>query len=320
MTINMTNIIDLQIQSKASDGVHPPRELIRMARERNIEVLSLTDHDTVAGVSEALEAGGELGVRVIPGIEISVEDRGAHILGYGIDCKNPLLNERLLEVAKKSRLEAAQKMVENLKKAGFQVEWEDVLREVTGSVVARPHIAQAVLRRPENKEKLGGIKTVHDFIGAHLTDESPNYFPRAHIRVSDAITLIHEIGGVAIWSHPAIHFNGDYEALGNFLGELRRAELDGVEVFNPSHTEDDVEFLQTLTAKYELLTTAGSDYHGFDTRVPSQGEEGSPRGEEGMHSAQFIGDYQTYGFSTEKIVTLLDEAIRRSKRRIVGQK
>lgn len=298
------NTIDLQIQSNASDGVHPPRELIRMAKERNVEVVSLTDHDTVAGVAEALQAGSEFGVRVIPGIEISVEENGVHILGYGIDYKNPILDERLLAVAKKSRLEAAQKMVENLKKSGFRVEWEDVLREVTGSVVARPHIAQAVLKRPENKEKLGGIETVHDFIGAHLTDESPNYVPRAHISAGAAIALIHQIGGVAVWSHPAVHFNGDYEALGQFLEKLRGAGLDGVEIFNPSHTEDDIEFLQTLTSKYELLTTAGSDYHGFDTRVPSQGEEG-------MHSAQFIGDYQTYGFSTEKIVSLLDDAIQK---------
>ena len=307
------NTIDLQIQSKASDGVHPPRELIRMAKERSIETVSLTDHDTVAGVSEALQAGEEFGVRVIPGIEISVEDKGVHILGYGIDYQSSILNERLLTVAKNSRFEAAQKIVENLKKAGFRVEWEDVLREVTGSVVARPHIAQAVLKRPENKEKLGGIETVHDFIEAHLTDESPNYVPRAHISAGDAIALIHEIGGATVWSHPAVQFNGDYEGLEQFLEKLRRAGLDGIEVFNPSHTEDDMEFLQTLTAKYELLTTAGSDYHGFDTRVPSQSEAQ-------MHSAQFIGDYQTYGFSTERIVTFLDEAIRRYKKRIVGQK
>lgn len=299
------NIIDLQIQSTASDGIHTPRELIQMAKDQGLLVVSITDHDTVGGVEEALKAGENFGVRVIPGIEMSVEERGAHILGYGIDHKNPeLLAE--LEKFRQGRIEGAKKMVENLKSAGFTLEWEDVMREAGGGVIARPHLAKAVLNRPENKEKLGSISTVYDFIRAYLTNESPHYVSRTHISAQDAITLIHKVGGVAIWSHPAVHFSGNYEELEGFLKELIGWGINGLEVFSPSHTEDDIEFLQGLAVKYNLLRTAGSDFHEKDL-----GKKGADtdQGFVSLRSANAVGDYGTYGFSTEDIIPKLDEAV-----------
>ena len=144
------NTFDLQIQSTASDGTHTPSDIVRMAKEEGIAIIALTDHDTVDGIEEAVHAGEIAGVRVIPGIEISVEERGVHILGFGIDSKDPALVSALQE-ARDGRIEGAKKMTENLQRAGFMVEWEDVAREATGSVVARPHLARAVLGRPENK-------------------------------------------------------------------------------------------------------------------------------------------------------------------------
>ena len=305
------NSIDLQIQSAASDGKHAPRDLVQMAKAEQLQIIAITDHDTVEGVEEALKTGGELSVRVIPGIEMSVEERGIHILGYGIDYKNSELLVKLEEF-RRGRIEGAKKMVENLKNAGFFAEWEDVLKEAVGGVVARPHIARAILGRTENKEKLGSISTVHDFIETHLFNESPNYVKRSHISVKDAIELIHKSGGVAVWSHPAIHFKPresraegseqptDYEEMENFLKDLISWGIDGLEVFNPSHTEDDVEFVHSLAIKYGLLRTAGSDFH----------EKGvSARSRDGLHAARTVGDYETYGFSVEGIVEKLDDAI-----------
>lgn len=313
------NTIDLQIQTTFSDGKHSPRECVKMAKDSGLGVIAITDHDTVDGVPEALAAGGEFGVRIIPGIEISVKDRGAHILGFGIDHQDQKVRE-YSEWAKQSRIEGAQKMVENLKKAGFTVEWEDVLKEATGGVVARPHISRAVLARPENKEKLGGIYTVHEFIEKFLGDESPYAVKRAHISAQGAVDLIHRAGGVAIWSHPAIHFRGsedggaDYEGLENFLKELIGWGVEGVEVFTPSHTEDDVEFLLGLAEKYKLLKTSGSDFH-----ETGQGKKAVPtlQGVVELRSAENVGDYPTYGFSTEGILEALDEAIK--KRRPEGR-
>lgn len=314
------NTIDLQIQTTASDGKHTPRECVKMAAERGLRVIAITDHDTVSGVSEALEAGGEFGIRVIPGIEISAKENGVHILGFGVDYKNPELLQ-YSEDAKKQRIEGAKKMVENLKGGGFVVEWEDVEKQAPGGIVARPHLAKAVLSRPENKEKLGDVSTTHDFIEKFLSNESPYYVGRSAILAKDAIELIHKAGGVAVWSHPAIHFRpetrtaadsiptaANYEALEQFLEELIGWGIDGMEVFTPSHTEDDVEFLLGLAAKHNLLKTAGSDFHEKD-----QEKKASPthQGVQMLQSARFVGDYPTYGFSAEGIIEKLDEAIKR---------
>lgn len=282
-----------------------------MATEAGVEVIAITDHDTVDGVSEALEAGKEFGVYVIPGIEMSVEENGVHILGFGIDHKNPELLQYSLE-AKKRRVEGAQKMIKNLKEAGFVVEWNDALKEAGGGIVARPHIAKAVLDRRENKEKLGGISSVYEFIDKFLSERSPYYVRRAHISSRAAIDLLHGAGGVAVWSHPAIHFRiaeegmVDYEALGKFLEELYRWGIDGIEIFTPSHTKEDVEFLLKLAEKYKLLKTAGSDFHekGRGGKVVRTEKETTV-----LRSADSIGDYPVYGFSTDGIIDALEEAI-----------
>lgn len=270
-----------------------------MAKEKGFQTISITDHDTVAGVPEAMLAGGEVGLRVIPGIEISVEEHGVHILGYGIDYKNEKLLAELRR-AREGRIEGAKKMAQNLSGAGLVCEWDDVMKEATGDVVARPHLARAVLNREENKEKLGGISGVHDFIEKYLAGDSPLYVSRAHISAKDAISMIHGAGGVAVWSHPSIHFRGNTDGLEEFLQELISWGLDGLEIFNPSHTEDDMEFLEGLSAKHQLLRTAGSDFHASGQHV---------RGPDGLHSANFPGDYETYGFSTVEIIEKLDGAI-----------
>lgn len=298
----MSHTFDLQIQSTASDGKHTPAEIVGMARDLGIAVIAMTDHDTIGGVGEALGAGAALDVRVIPGIEISVEDRGAHILGFGIDHTDSVLLARLNEF-QKARVEGAREMVKNLADAGFAVRWEDVMAQASGAV-ARPHIARAILARAENKEKLGGVATSHDFIQKYLTDESPYYVRRAHISAKDAILLIHSAGGVAVWSHPAIHFQSDPDGLEAFLKELMGWDIEGIEVFSPAHTEDDTEYLYALAEKHTMLRTGGSDFH----------EKGDHRPDErGLHSARTVGDFETYGFPVDDIVPRLDDQIIKRK-------
>ena len=298
------NIIDLQVHSSASDGKYTPREVVTMAKENGVRVISLTDHDTVAGLPEALQAGEELGLKVILGIEISAEEHGIHLLGYGIDYKNAeLLAE--LEKAKQGRLEGAKKMVTNLQNSGFFVEWEDILKQAGGAdVIVRPHIARAILERPENKEKLAGIISVGDFIQAHLLDTSPNYVKRSHISALQAINLLRGAGGAAVWSHPPLpdFKEGDerFVELEKFLLQLMEWGLEGIEVFSSAHSEDETEFLVSLAAKYKLLCTAGSDFHEkFISSIPV-GER---------HQTSAVGDFPTYGFSTEDFVEKLEGAI-----------
>lgn len=294
------NTIDLQIQTTASDGKHTPADIVNMAQEQHLSVIAITDHDTVGGVQEAINAAMGTNIRVIQGIEMSVEEHGLHILGYGIDYADGELLKKLEEF-KQGRVEGAKQMVENLKQAGFVVEWRDVEQEATGSVFARPHIARAILKRQENKQKLGSIANVHDFIEMFLSNESPHFVHRSHISVKDAITLIRNVGGVAVWSHPAIHFREDYDGLEKWLKEMIGWGIQGLEVCNPSQSEDDAEFLQGLCSTHRLLRTMGSDFH----------EKGDHAADSlsGLHSARFVGDYDTYGFATDDIILKLDDAL-----------
>jgi len=303
------NTFDLQIQSIASDGAHTPSEIIAMARGAGVVTIALTDHDTVLGVAEALEAGRAAGVRVIPGIEMSVEEHDIHVLGLGIDPTNaPLL--RALEEFRADRVEGAKKIVENLKtNEGFAIEWEDVLREaMNSSTIARPHIVSAVMKRPENAEKLAhdSVKEKADFFNRYLSNESRNFVKRAHVSAKDGIGLIHAAGGVAVWSHPVIpdFKSGEYDELEKFLQELILWEIDGLEVWSASHREDDVEFLWGMSEKYGLLKTGGSDFHDRGAH---------PRAETGLHSADTIGDFETYGFPTENVLSRLLEAIEKHR-------
>lgn len=299
------NQIDLQIQSTISDGKHTPREIVEIARDLGIRVISLTDHDAVEGVEEATAAGSELGVRVIPGIEMSVEEHGCHILGYGINTANQELLHAL-HIARQQRIDGVRKMMGNLKKnERFVVDWDDVMNDTPGSlVITRPHLVRAIMKRPENAKKLEGV-TKSDFFKKYLSEDGPNYVHRPYMSAKDVILLLHGAGGVAVWSHPAVHFKNNSEELEKFLHELIAWGIDGVEVFNPSHTEDDAEFLQGLCGQYQLLYTAGSDFH----------EKGDHPADSktGLHSARMLGDFETHGFVLDDVVSKLDQAIKKCR-------
>ena len=302
MMISDIHPIDLQVQTTASDGKHTPAECVQMAKEKGVAILAITDHDTVGGVGEAVRAGMELGVRVIPGIEISIQEHGMHLLGLGIDIENAALNSVLRQAAE-NRLAAAKQMVSLFQKSGFAVDWEDVLREATGaSLITRPHIVSAIMKRRENKAKLEGIETKHDFFQKYFTDQSPHYVRASTITPADAIRLVQGAGGVAVWSHPPIpNFVGDCDALEALLKELISYGLDGIELFGPFLNDADMRCLETLSSRYQLLTTAGSDFH----------EAYDPSGKAWPRSASTVGEFPTFGRTLDaaSIIAALDTKI-----------
>ncbi len=303
----MKNTIDLQIQTTASDGKHTSREVVEMAKELGITTIAITDHDTLGGVEEGIRAGEELGVRVISGIEMSVEEYESHVLGFGIDVHNEALNT-MLESSRALRLGTLREMMERLKKnEGFVIEWEDVLNDTPDSkTITRLHVVRSIMKKPENQQKLGGI-TKQEFFKKYFSEKGPNYVHRKYPSVKEVAKLLHDAGGVAVWSHPIIpgFQSRDYEALEKGLREFIGWGIDGVEVFNPSHTEDDAECLEGLSRKYNILRTAGSDFHEKGNHVADSIN--------GLHSARTLGDYEIYGFDTGDIITQLDEAINKKK-------
>ena len=296
------NNFDLQIQTSTSDGAYAPRELVKRAKDLGLKTVAITDHDTVAGASEMLTAGEDYGIEVIPGIEISAADDRIflHILGFGVDHENlELLG--VLEEARQGRIHRAQEVVKRLQGAGFHITYEDVLRYAKGPSVGRPHIAQAVLANSENKKLLGDISDIGGFIRAYLVPGKDTYVGHEHISVHEAVDMIHHASGVAIWSHPAIH-GIDSEKLEEMLKKFISYGMDGIEVFNPSQTEEQVRFLQSLAEKYSLLRSAGSDFH-TDKIVEPEHEGGAE-----------LASFPTYGIDVSDIVPRVKEAIARRRK------
>ena len=258
---------DLQSHSRYSDGALSPAEVVRAGAAAGVELLALTDHDTVAGVPEALAAAEEAGLRLVAGVEISARDRVAgrdvHVLGYLIDPISPTLRAGLAS-SRDARARRADGIVAALRELGFAVD-DSAVRERAGGglAVGRPHIAAAVLADPANVRRLAeaGIVGSSAFFEAYLVPGAPAFVPRRSPSVPEALALIHESGGVAVWAHPF----WDVEDAGEVLATIDRMcedGLDGVECFYPTHSREQAERLADHCARRGLLSTGSADFHG----------------------------------------------------------
>jgi predicted metal-dependent phosphoesterase TrpH len=265
---------DLQSHSTHSDGQLPPGEVVRAAAEAGVELLALSDHDSVEGVDEALAAAEQAGVKLVPAVELSAVEadyEDYHVLGYGIDHRDPLLLERTAE-ARADRYRRADAMAERLAELGFSVD-ESVLeaRRSTGAVLGRPHLATAVVTHPANAQRLeeAGLQTIEKFIPAYLIPGTPAYLPRIRPTVTAAIGWIHDAGGVAIWAHPYWDVSEDATVLAN-IDRYLESGLDGVECFYPTYSAEQTRLLARRCRELELLTTGSSDYHGPTHKIFSR--------------------------------------------------
>jgi 3',5'-nucleoside bisphosphate phosphatase len=265
---------DLQSHSIHSDGELAAAQVVENAAAAGVRLLALSDHDTVDGVDEALAAGALHGVRVVPATEISAVDgeyEDLHVLGYGIDHRSALLNDRLLD-ARGDRERRADAMAGRLRELGFEVDPAPIeARKAAGKPVGRPHLAAAVLAHPANAERLAeeDHADVSSFIPAYLIQGMPGYVARTHPTVEEAIGWIHDAAGVAVWAHPFWDVEAD-NALLAALERYREAGLDGVEVFYPSHTREQTLLLADRCEELGLLATGSSDYHGPTHRLFSR--------------------------------------------------
>jgi predicted metal-dependent phosphoesterase TrpH len=251
--------IDLHTHTTASDGVLTPTELVEQASQREVDVIAVTDHDTVTGVAEATEAGERLGVRVVAGIELSAryDDRAVHVLGYFLDPGHETLRRRLDEM-QAERLDRVHRMVARLNDLGFELTVDDVLAQAKGAVVARPHVARALVDR-------GHIGSVRDaFTPELIADGGRADVPRKQLAPHDAVALIGTAGGVAVIAHPGLaHHLGTHNPLPeSLIAELRDNGLAGLEVDHPDHPPLVRDALRKLAADLGLVATGGSDFHG----------------------------------------------------------
>jgi predicted metal-dependent phosphoesterase TrpH len=268
---------DLQSHSTHSDGVLPASEVVERAAAAGVELLSLSDHDTVSGVSEAISAGERLGLRVVPAVEISAVDEGApvgrelHILGYDIDYTGPLLSERLAAFLA-DREDRTLRMAAALREVGFELDERQIRSRVDeGQPIGRPHLAEAVLAAPANAARLKDeqIDDIGSLIRGYLIEGKPAFRLRQTPTVAEAVEAIHDAGGVAIWAHPFWDVSDPDEVLSS-IDRFRELGIDGVEAFYVTHSQEQTELLAERCATLGLLSTGSSDFHGPENRLFSR--------------------------------------------------
>jgi 3',5'-nucleoside bisphosphate phosphatase len=247
-----TGKIDLHLHTNKSDGRLSPTELVRLAHKGGVRRMALTDHDTTAGVEEAMAAGKDLGVEVIPGVELGTDSRGGdlHMLGLFLDYQDAAFQETMARF-REGRIARVHTIVSNLADVGVDISVERVFEIAGEASVGRPHVAQALL-------EAGYIKSMPEAFEKWLAYGGPGDVPRDKLSPEDAIGLIHAVGGLAVVAHP-------YEGRNvlEMLPGLADAGLDGVETYYQGYGPDRVGELVAICAKLGLLPTGGSDFHGF---------------------------------------------------------
>lgn len=268
---------DLQSHSTHSDGVLSAAEVVERAALAGVQLLALSDHDTVSGVSEAIAAGERYGVRVVSAVEISAVDadspvpRELHILGYCIDHTGPVMTERLTAFLA-DREQRTLRMRDGLREAGFDLDEAEINERIAaGKPIGRPHLAGAVLRAQANAERLKAenIDDIGSLIRGYLIEGKPAFRLRQTPTVAEAVQAIHDAGGVAIWAHPFWDISDDGEVLMT-LERFFELGMDGVEAFYITHDEPQTRLLATRAAELGLLTTGSADFHGPENRQFSQ--------------------------------------------------
>jgi 3',5'-nucleoside bisphosphate phosphatase len=250
---------DLQSHSTYSDGALPPRAVVAAAADAGVELLALTDHDTVDGVDEAVQASAARGLRLVPAVELSAIDgdvEDLHVLGYLVDHRAVALLGPLAAF-RADRAARAVRMAEALRDCGLQLDLPQ--RETIG----RPHLAQAAFDHPANRMRLEreGIVNASQLLEAYLVPGAPAFRRRTTPTVAEAIEVVHEAGGVAVWAHPFWDVD-DTNAVVERIGRFAQLGLDGVEAFYPAHDALRARAIAQRCAELDLLTTGSADFHG----------------------------------------------------------
>lgn len=245
--------IDLHTHSIKSDGAMTPTEVVDTAKAAGLAAISLTDHDVIDGVSEAMARGNEVGVEVVPGIELSAKFKTeTHILGYFIDLENPSFLEKLEEI-RRVRHQRNVETAENLQKIGFDVTLEDAAALAPCGLIGRAHFARAMVK----KGMVGSVKEAFDL---YLANGKPGYSTLQLLTPRDAVELIKSAGGLAFLAHLHLtRLEGD--ELRQFVADLKDAGMDGIEGYYTEYTPAMQAEYQALAKSMDLAISGGTDFH-----------------------------------------------------------
>lgn len=248
-------MIDLHVHTTESDGEYRPKEIIKIAKENNVDTIAIADHDTVSGLDEAIKEGKRIGVEVIPAIELNAEvEKGKmHILGYYMDYKDKDFM-RAMETLRKDREERNIKFIKEFHKQNVNITLEQVKKYAFGNIIAKPHFARALYNN-------GYISDIEEAYTNYFNVSPMKNIKRKLITPRKAIELIKNAGGIAVIAHPVTLKLNDDE-LDKKVKELKGYGLDGIECYNNVHTKEDIDKLKKIANENNMLITAGSDFHG----------------------------------------------------------
>src|SRR5437899_6000095 len=248
--------IDLHTHTVYSDGTFTPTELISLARDRGLETVAVTDHDTANGLVEASAAGAEAGVDVVPGVELSAvrDGEGVHVLCYFMDLAHPEFTAELQRL-RDDRFSRGERMVGKLQELGYPITFERVRQIARGGNIIRPHVAQALV-------EAGVVPTVKDaFSDALIGSGGRAYVEKHALHPTEAIALVHRAGGACVLAHP-----GTWREVSpvpvTVIEETVDAGLDGIEAAHPEHTPEMELGYVEMALQWGLFWTGASDCHG----------------------------------------------------------
>lgn len=259
--------VDLHLHTRASDGSLTPARLVALARERGVETISVTDHDSTEGVDDALAGAQGSALQVIPGVELNTDAATGelHVLGYYLDHHHAGLQARLARL-RAGRLGRGEGMVQRLRRLGLDVSWERV-QEIAGvgegGAVGRPHIARALVEK-------GYVGSVREAFDRYIGNDGPGYVPREKLEPAEAVQIIRDAGGVPVLAHPA-----DIPDFDTLVPDLVAAGLEGLECYYGLYAREVVARLVGQARAYGLVPTGGSDFHGTDV-IPDYHLGGTP--------------------------------------------
>lgn len=249
-------MIDLHTHSTASDGSYSPRDLVHLAKAGGLQALAITDHDTVAGNLEALEAGRELGVEVVPGVEISADSTAGtiHIVGLFINPDDQEMEATLREL-RLFREERNRKMIARLAELGIHLTLHELVMEAGGDLVGRPHFASLLVKK-------GHVKHYQEAFDIYLKSGGKAYLDKKRLPSDQAIAMIKDAGGIPILAHPYTMREKARDDFEERLRELIEHGLRGIEVYYAEHSHADQILFADLARRYNLLVSGGTDFHG----------------------------------------------------------
>ena len=241
---------DLHLHTIHSDGALAPRALLVKAKDAGLCTISITDHDSVGAVDEAIQAGRTLDIEVVPGVELSAsyQDGEIHILGYFFDVSNKILLDALA-VFREKRRQRVERIVNKLNKLNIPLKLESVFANATGDSIGRPHVANAMVNE-------GHASSYSQAFNKYLGDGRPAFEKKDGFSPEETIELISKAGGLSFLAHPGVGLDD------KFVTRLIDAGLDGIEVIHPSHSPERVQYYKGIVDQYYLLECGGSDFHG----------------------------------------------------------